>query len=153
MLMSLLPLLVLFAFSILSALPNIFTESPTPDPRFSFSPDHRYNTERHTSGLNIRYHVNSAEFSQHPAIAAELAAQAVGNRRGTGALRRFEGNVERVYTQELYGQCQRGIERRERKKNAEIGFLGIGTDWKRVKEIEGELVESCEELRKLGVLK
>ena len=61
--------------------------------------------------------------------------------------------MERVYTQELYGQCQRGIERRERKKNAEIGFLGIGADWNRVKEIEREPVESCEELKKLGILK
>jgi DnaJ family protein B protein 12 len=153
MLISLLPLLILFTFSILSALPNIFSESPTPDPRFSFSPDHRYNTERHTSGLKIRYHVNNVEFSQHPGIASELAAQTAGNRRGTGALRRFEGNVERVYTHELYGQCQRGIDKRERIKNAEIGFLGIGTDWERVREIEREPVESCEELKKLGVLK
>ena len=65
-------------------------------------------------------------------------------------LRRFEGNVERVYTQELYGQCQRGLERKERRQNAEIGLLGIGTDWDRVKEIQKEVVESCEELKKLG---
>jgi DnaJ homolog subfamily B member 12 len=155
MLISLLPLLILFAFSILSALPNIFAEPSIPDPRFAFVPDSRYNTERHTSGLKIRYHVNNAEFSQHPQIAAELAAQASGNQRGArnGVLRRFEGNVERIYTQELYGQCQRGIDRRERRKNAEIGLLGIGTDWGRVREIELEKVESCEELKRLQVLK
>lgn len=68
-------------------------------------------------------------------------------------LRRFEGHVERIYTQEMYRQCQRGLERQERRKNAEIGLLGIGTDWDRVKEIEQERVESCEELKKLGVLK
>src|ERR1700685_3145310 len=68
MLISLLPLLILFAFSLLSALPNIFTEPSTPDPLFSFAPDRRFNTERRTSGLNIRYHVNNAEFSQHPQI-------------------------------------------------------------------------------------
>jgi DnaJ family protein B protein 12 len=153
MLISLLPLLILFAFSLLSALPNIFTEPSTPDPLFSFAPDRRFNTERRTSGLNIRYHVNNAEFSQHPQISAELAAQGSGSQRGSGVLRRFEGHVERIYTQELYGQCQRGLERKERRKNAEIGLLGIGTDWDRVKEIEQEKVESCEELKRLRVLK
>jgi DnaJ family protein B protein 12 len=152
-LITLLPLIILFAFSLLSALPNLFAEPTTPDPRFAFAPDRRYNTERHTSGLKIRYHVNKAEFSQHPQIAAELAAQASGSRSSSGVLRRFEGNVERIYTQEMYNQCQRGLERRERRKNAEIGLLGIGTDWDRVKQIEEEKVESCEELKRLGVLK
>jgi DnaJ homolog subfamily B member 12 len=150
MLISLLPLIILFAFSLLSALPNIFTQPSIPDPRFSFAPDRRFNTERQTSGLKIRYHVNNAEFSQHPQIAADLAAQ--GSGRTSGVLRRFEGNVERIYTQELYTQCQRGVERRERRKNAEIGLLGIGTDWERVKVIEQEPVESCEELKRLRVL-
>lgn len=153
MLISLLPLLILFGFSLLSALPNLFAEPSVPDPRFSFAPDRRYNTERQTSGLKIKYHVNNVEFSQHPQIAAELAAQASGNQRGTGVLRRFEGHVERIYTQELYGQCQRGVERKAQRKNAEIGLLGIGTDWNRVNEIQQETVESCEELKRLGVLK
>jgi len=86
-------------------------------------------------------------------MAADLAALGTGNQRASGVLRRFEGNVERVYTQELYRQCQRGVERKEQRKNAEIGLLGIGTDWDRVKQIEHEAVESCEELKRLGVLK
>jgi len=153
MFISLLPLIILFAFSLLSALPNIFSESSIPDPRFSFAPDRRFNTERHTAGLKIRYHVNNAEFSQHPQIAADLVAQGSGSQRASGVLRRFEGHVEKVYTQELYSQCQRGLERKERKKNAEIGLLGIGTDWDRVREIEQERVESCEELKRLGVIR
>jgi DnaJ family protein B protein 12 len=150
MFISLLPLIILFGFTLLSALPNLFSEPSTPDPRFSFAADRRFNTERHTAGLKIRYHVNNAEFSQHPQIAADLKAQGSGSQRASGVLRRFEGNVERVYTQELYGQCQRGLERKERRQNAEIGLLGIGTDWDRVKEIQKEVVESCEELKKLG---
>lgn len=111
--------------------------------------------ERHTSKLGIPYHVNNAEFSQHPQIAAELAAQSSGNSNARGAhvLKRFEGYIERVYTQDLYNQCQQGIDNRERRKEAEVGFLGLGTDWNKVREIEKEQVPSCEELKRLGYLK
>ena len=106
--MQLLPLFVLFAFSLLNALPSLFSTASTPDPRFSFSPSARYNLERTTPGLNVKYHVNSAEFSGHP-IAAELARNS--NKAGP-TLQRFENNIERVYTQDLYSQCQRGLDRR-----------------------------------------
>lgn len=154
MLISLLPLLILFAFSILSALPNLFTESPIPDPRFSFQPTRDYGVERHTAGLGIRYHVNKAEFSQHPHIAAELAAERSGGntRSSTNAIKKFEATVERTYTNHLYTQCQQGIQKRERRKDMEIGFLGIGTDWEKVKAIEREKIEACEEGKRLGVL-
>lgn len=153
-LIQLLPLIILFAFSLLSNLPNLFATSPTPNPHFSFTNSQRYNTERHTSGLKIRYHVNNVEFSQHPQIAAELAAQSSGNSnaRSADALKRFERHVERVYTQDLYNQCQRGLDNRERRKEAEIGFLGFGTDWNRVREIEKELIPSCEEMKKLRLV-
>ncbi|EGN96808.1 hypothetical protein SERLA73DRAFT_124587 [Serpula lacrymans var. lacrymans S7.3] len=149
----LLPLIILLAFSFLSALPNIFS-TDIPDPRFSFSATSRYNVERHTSGLGVKYHVNAAEFSNHPHIAAELAARDAGrSTRGNSALNQFEGTVEKVYTQDLYTQCQRKLESKERRREAEVGFLGIGTDWEKVKRIEQEPIESCEELRRLGVLK
>lgn len=152
-LIQLLPLIILFALSFLSSLPNLFSTPSTPDPRFSFTATQRYNTERQTSGLGIRYHVNNAEFSQHPLIAAELTAQNSGSGTPRGVLKRFEGNVERVYTQDLYNQCQHGLDKRERKKEAEIGFFGIGTNWDKIKEIEKERIASCEELKRLGVLK
>lgn len=158
MLIQLLPLILLFAFSFLSALPNLFAEPSTPDPQFSFQSSRHFSTERQTSGLGVRYHVNSVEFTRHPLIAADLAAAAENSKdskskskRGTSALDRFEGTVERTYTHQLYGECQRGVERRERRKEAEIGFLGIGTDWDKVREIDKETVESCEMLKKLGV--
>ncbi|PSR82617.1 hypothetical protein PHLCEN_2v6050 [Hermanssonia centrifuga] len=147
--MQLLPLIILFGFSLLNALPSLFGSTPTPDPRFSFNPSSRYNVERHTGGLGIKYHVNAAEFSGHP-IAAELAR----NDKQTGPeLRRFEGSVEKIYTQDLYSQCQRGLDRKERLKNQEVGVFGFGTDWDRVRQIEEEPISSCDELRKLGLLK
>jgi len=149
-LIHLLPFLLLFGFSILSALPSLFSAPSTPDPRFSFTPTPRYNVERQTGGMGIKYHVNGPEFSAHPQIAADLAA---GSGSLRGALGRFEGSVEKLYTQDLYSQCQRGLDRRERRKEAEVGVFGFGTDWDKVREIEKEAVESCEELKKLGVLR
>lgn len=97
----------------------------------------------------MKYHVNAAEFSGHP-IAAELAR--TGKRSGPD-LQRFEGNVERAYTQELVGLCQRGLDSKERRKDREVGLFGIGTDWEKVKRIEEEKIESCDELRRLGLFK
>ena len=149
--MQLLPLFLLLAFSVLNALPNLFSTPVTPDPRFSFSPSARYNVERTTGTMNVKYHVNSAEFSGHP-IAAELAR---GSGSGSDApqLRKFEHTVERAYTQELYAQCQRGLDRKQRRKDQEVGVFGIGTDWDKVRKIDEEPVESCDKMREMGLLK
>ncbi|EMD38957.1 hypothetical protein CERSUDRAFT_112669 [Gelatoporia subvermispora B] len=147
--MQLLPLILLFAFSFINLIPSLFSSAPLPDPHFSFTPSPRYNVERHTGGLGVPYHVNSAEFSGHP-IAAELARS--GNAPGP-ALRRFEKNVENVFTRELYGRCQRAIDDKERRKDREIGVFGFGTDWEKVKKIDAEPIESCDRLRQMGLLK
>lgn len=131
--------------------------------------------ERQTGGIGVRYHVNAAEFMGHPVIGAELARDRVDVGKVAGqsektsdkaadgkakdkkikrgpALTKFENTVDRAYTQDLYGQCQRGVERKERAREREVGLFGIGTDWEKVKAIEKEVVESCEELKRLGVL-
>ncbi|KAL0953857.1 hypothetical protein HGRIS_005032 [Hohenbuehelia grisea] len=69
------------------------------------------------------------------------------------SLARFEAAVERAYTSEMYSACQSGLERRERRKDAEVGIFGIGTDWPKVRAIEREKVEACEVLRSLGILR
>ncbi|KZT71982.1 DnaJ-domain-containing protein [Daedalea quercina L-15889] len=147
--MQLLPLILLFAFSFLNFLPNLFSSPGTPDPRFSFSPSMRYNMERQTGGLGIKYHVNAAEFSGHP-IAAELARN--GNKPGP-ELNRFEKTVEQLFTQDLYTQCQRGLDFKQRRRDQELGLFGIGTNWEKVKKIEAEPVPSCEQLKSMGLLK
>ncbi|OAX36137.1 DnaJ-domain-containing protein [Rhizopogon vinicolor AM-OR11-026] len=149
LLMQLLPLLLLIGFTFLSAIPDMFSTS-IPDPRYSFSPSSRFNVERQTGGMGIKYHVNGPEFNSHPHIAADIAG---GNQRRGSALSQFEGQVERVYTNSLYGDCQLGVERRQRKRDAEVGVFGIGTDWEKVKRIETEKIDSCEELKRLGVIK
>jgi len=111
--------------------------------------------ERLTHGYNIHYYVNPHEFSQHP-IAAEIAraADKSSGSKGSGPeLQKFEGKVEKVYVQDLYDQCQRGLERRNQRKEEEIGFFGLGTDWEKVRKIEQEKVESCDRLRGMGLIK
>lgn len=156
--LQLMPLLVLFAFSLLSAIPNLFTTPPTPDPRFSFQASTRYNMERTTTGLKIPFYVNSAEFSGHP-IAAEIAkAASVSAEKGKGptgiprALKKFEDSVDKAYVQDKYSLCQRGMDFKQRRKDEAIGFFGIGADWEKVKAIENEKIEACEILKGLGYL-
>jgi DnaJ homolog subfamily B member 12 len=146
-LLQLLPILLLFLFSVITALPNMFATSPTPDPRFAFSSTSRYNVERQTTGLGIKYHVNGQEFSGHP-IAAELARES-GTR--SPKLAKFEENVERAYTQGLANLCQAELDRKQRRKDDLVGIFGIGTDWDQVRRLEKEKIESCEELRKYGL--
>jgi DnaJ family protein B protein 12 len=74
-----------------------------------------------------------------------------GKQRGP-ALSKFEDTVDRIYTQDLLHNCRSNVERKERAKEAEIGVFGLGTDWEKVKRIDAEVIESCEELKRLGVL-
>lgn len=169
------PLILLFAISLLSALPNLFTTPPVPEPRFSFDNTPTFNTQMETGKLGIPYFVNPSEFSSHPVVGAELAKQGLkvtangietrepvegeskqlnGKGKSLGpALAKFEDTIERTYTHRLYDHCQRGVDRKQRQRDAEVGVFGIGTDWEKVKKIESEPVPSCEELKRLGVLK
>lgn len=147
LLIQLAPILILFLFSILSALPNIFTTPPTPDPRYVFTPSTRYNTERTTGSLGIKYHVNSQEFMSHP-IAAEIARD--GARRGP-QLSKFEQTVERAFTRDLITQCQLAIDRKHRRKEELIGIFGIGTDWEKVRAVDKEPLEACDRLKQFGI--
>jgi DnaJ family protein B protein 12 len=149
----LLPLLILFGFSLLSALPNLFSTPSVPDPRFSFEASSRYNMKRTTQSLGVQYHVNSAEFSRHP-IAAELARSGKSDGpQPVPALRRFEENVDQAFTRETYAICQRGLDSKQRRKDEAYGFFGIGADWEKIKRINAETVESCETLKQMGLLR
>lgn len=149
--LQLLPLFLLLGLSLLNALPNLFASTPIPDPQFKFEQKAGYNVQRTTQRLGVKYHVNAAEFSGHP-IAAELARKKK-DKEPSPQLQKFESTVERVYTQKLYTECQIGVDWKERRKNQEVGMFGIGTNWTKVREIEEEPVPSCDELRKLGLLK
>ncbi|KAF7309846.1 J domain-containing protein [Mycena indigotica] len=163
-LIQLLPLILLFAFSLLSALPNLFTTPPVPDPHFSWSATSTYSAERHTGGLGVQFFMDPNEIMRHPVIGAELARDGIDWRKLTTntdqnptkagpALAKFERGVDNTYSQKLYAECQAGTDRKMRLKEAEIGVFGIGTDWAKVERIQKEVIPSCEELRKLGLLR
>ncbi|KAI9458101.1 DnaJ-domain-containing protein [Russula earlei] len=153
LLLQLLPLLFLFGFSFLSAIPNLFSTPPVQDPRFSFESSSRFNLERTTQKLGVQYHVNSAEFSRHP-IAAEIARSRQSDKGPVmPALRRFEENVDQAFTRETYALCQRGLDMKQRRRDQAMGFFGIGMDKDKVKQIDAETVESCETLRRMGLLR
>ena len=147
LLMQLAPILILFLFSLLSALPNIFSTPPTPEPRYTFTPSTRYNAERTTGPLGIKYHVNSQEFMSHP-IAAEIARDET--KRGP-QLSKFEESVERTFTRDLVMQCQVAIDRKRRRKEELIGVFGIGTDWEKVRAIDKEPLAACDRLKQFGI--
>jgi len=147
LLIQLAPMLILFLFSFLSALPNLFATPPTPDPRYAFTPSTRYNTERITTPLGIKYHVNSQEFMSHP-IAAEIARD---NAKRGPQLSKFEEGVERAFTRDLIMQCQVAIDRKHRRKEELIGVFGIGTDWEKVRAIDKEPLEACDRLKQFGL--
>ncbi|KAL1756559.1 hypothetical protein FB107DRAFT_260870 [Schizophyllum commune] len=152
----LLPIIVLFAFSLLSAIPSWFSTPPVADPHYSFQGSHRYSVERTTPTLGVKYHVNPGEFAGHPLIGVELAKDGLDVRRAPEdhargpALRRFESNVENSWVKEVYAQCQRSVDLKERRKEREIGLFGIGTNWEKVKAIEAEEVPSCEEYKRVA---
>ncbi|KIM44706.1 hypothetical protein M413DRAFT_442662 [Hebeloma cylindrosporum] len=102
LLVQLLPLLLLFGFSLLSSLPSLFSTPPSPDPRFAFASTTRYNTEMETGGLGIHYFVNPTEFSSHPVIGAELAKE------GVKLGRVIEEIIPPSETEQSTGETQKG---------------------------------------------
>nr|WGL47552.1 Er associated dnaj chaperone [Flammulina filiformis] len=145
-----LPLLILFALSILTNLPSLFGSSPVPDPRFSFSSTARYNAERTTNDLGVKYFVNPTEWTSHPVVGPEVARQKADKPETRGpAVTKFERVVEMSYAQDMLTECQRGQEHKSRRKEAEVGLFGFGTDWDKVRKIESEVIPSCVEYERL----
>ncbi len=128
---------------------HIFGPSHTPEPSYSFSQSSRYSVARNTGGLKVNYFINPTEFSAHP-IAAEMA-EAQDSKGRTAKLDRFERNIEQTYKEHQYLQCQRDEDRRQRRKEQKMGFLGIGADMEAIRAINAEKYESCEELKRLGI--
>jgi len=153
-----LPLLILFGFSLLSALPNLFATPPIPDPRASFSPSQRYNVPQETPRYGVKYYVNPNEFMNHPTIGPELVNLGIDLKQQTEPLKfkrgpmlsKFEAGLESLYKQDLYSRCELGMERKERAKQAEIGLFGFGADWDKVRKIQAEPVKECEEGKTKG---
>ncbi|KAK4054275.1 Chaperone protein dnaJ [Microbotryomycetes sp. JL201] len=66
------PLLLLFLFSFITQLPSLFGSSTPVNPDFAFERIPKYNVERTTSNMGVKYYVNPAQFAQHPIYEAVI---------------------------------------------------------------------------------
>ena len=118
MLAQLAPLIIIFLFTFLSAVPSLFSDPGPRNPHYSFNPSPRFTEGRETHGLNVKYFVNQAEFSNHPIWEDVTAASKAG--RVSSLLNNFERSVEHNYREQMYRSCQRDQELQQRKKEAKM---------------------------------
>ncbi|KAF8575210.1 DnaJ-domain-containing protein [Ramaria rubella] len=149
LLLQLAPLLILFLFSFLTSLPSLFTTPSPPDPSFTFSPYPPYISERLTSTLEIPYYVSPADFSAHPIWATIPDSHKNVAKAGSSSrqLSQFERSIEKYWHSQMVHKCEREIDVRDRKIEANSGWLGVGADWEAVKKLRQEKLESCEQLK------
>lgn len=151
----LLPILILFGFSILSSLPSIFTALfSTPDPGYSFSPSRPYTSERLTSTYKVAYYVSQTEFSKHGIFESIPEAYRSSPQAGdySALLRGYEAGIERSYVAALRNACSQEYDYREARIERNRGLFGIGADWDTIKKIQAEKMPNCEKLQQLGLL-
>ncbi|KAK0532620.1 Chaperone protein dnaJ [Tilletia horrida] len=139
--LQLLPLLVIGLFTILTALPTLFS---TPDPKYSFYPSGAYRSQRFTPTHGVTYYVDQNSFSKHPFT--------TGESQSNGGLNGFERRVERTWAGHLEDDCARKRENQDRRYQQELGFFGIGADLEAARKIRQEKYESCERLKDWGIV-
>ncbi|KAI9031804.1 DnaJ domain-containing protein [Phycomyces nitens] len=128
-----LPLLLLFAFTILSA----FITSDNSPPLYSFSPSATYSHKRATKSHHVPYYVNPKAFKASEQTRHKLA--------------RVEKEVESDWVHNLHQTCQ--AERRDRANKITMArgvLFGIGRDEKRYQDALKIPTRSCDELKKFG---
>ncbi|WVQ64148.1 uncharacterized protein L199_002309 [Kwoniella botswanensis] len=153
-LVALLPIIILFAFALLSIIPSIFTGSSQPDPAYGFEPSTRLNVNRETSNWKVPYYVNGQEWEK-----SEIYSSIPDSRKGktneglySSKLRGFERGVENVYARRLQNECQYFLDRKQQRINENSGFFGIGANTDKLKEIRSQKSPACEQLRKWGLV-
>jgi DnaJ family protein B protein 12 len=117
----LLPLLLLFAFTLLTQLPSLFTTPPPPDPSFTYDPTAVHTMHRQTTNLKADYFVNPPEFRRshlysdllesNPAQSSTLWAKFESEARLKDvsiprSLSNFESRVENSLIQHLRVKCE-----------------------------------------------
>ncbi|KAL7416064.1 hypothetical protein BDY24DRAFT_433487 [Mrakia frigida] len=152
----LLPLLILFGFSLLTILPSLFGSPSIPPPTYSFQPHppSQHTVQRQTSTYSIPYFVNQKQFESHPIWESIPEARRGEEKAGkwSGELRKWEREVEMGYVRGLQGACRSEMEEKERRIEEKRGFFGIGADWDEVRRLQTKPLESCEKLKKLNLM-
>ncbi|KAG0169520.1 hypothetical protein DFQ28_003598 [Apophysomyces sp. BC1034] len=129
-LLQILPLLVLFGYSLLSGL---FTDST---PEFSFKATSVYSQARMTQVHQVPYYVNPSAFGKMDQSTYKLA--------------RIEQQIELDWVRGLQQSCE--IERRERanRLNAASGIFGIGRNEEKYQAALRLPMKHCEEIKRFG---
>lgn len=105
-LMALLPVLLLFAFALLSIIPSLFGATPDPDPRYGFEPTTELSAGRETFSRGIPYFVSPKEW-EGSAIWQQVPETKRSDVRAglySPKLRQFERGVEQVYVRKLQNE-------------------------------------------------
>ncbi|KAK4683849.1 hypothetical protein P7C73_g6368, partial [Tremellales sp. Uapishka_1] len=149
---ALLPIIILFAFALISILPSLFS-THTPDPAYSFTPSTDYTIGRNTFSYGIPYYVNKPNWDE-----SGVWASVPEDRRGTAdqakyssKLRAFERGIESVYVRKLQNECQHFNDVRQQRIQNEAGFFGIGANIEKIQQLRREKHESCEQLKGWGM--
>lgn len=156
-LLTLLPVLFLFFFPLLSSiLSGIFSTPPVPDPIYAYDKTTSYASLRYTTPHKVPYYVNQKQFSDHP-IWESLSSEArqtpqSGSVAHNPLLKTFEHKIEERFAQLFWDRCRREEQRKQNEIASEQGFFGLGTDWDKVRQIQERVVESCEILKRHGFL-
>lgn len=153
-LLQLAPLLILFLFSFLTSLPSLFTTPSEPDPSYAFSFQPPYTSQRLTSTLDIPYFVSPTDFAAHPIWTSIPDSHKDLPKAGPSSrqLSQFERSIERHWTNQMVQMCEKERDGRERRIEANSGWLGVGADWEAVKRIRQENLESCEILKAKNII-
>lgn len=131
--MQLMPLIVLFGFSVLSSLfssgESVFGSST---PSYSFEKQTPYTVPRYTPTHKIKFYVN-------PTQVEGLSAHNLGQ---------LDKKAEVAYIRTLRDNCELEYQDRERKMNDAYGFFSI--DKKAYNAAKNMRLENCENLQKYG---
>ncbi|ORY29134.1 hypothetical protein BCR39DRAFT_532765 [Naematelia encephala] len=154
-LVALLPLLVLFLFAFISIVPTFFSETPIPEPAFSWSPSETYDLDRHTYARGVEYWVNTNDWNESPlwkTVPEERRA------RKDAALyspkvKAFERNVENYYIRHLQNECEDFNALKQQRISSEAGIFGIGADYDKIRAIRAEKSPACEQLKNWGLMR
>ncbi|KAI8085999.1 DnaJ domain-containing protein, partial [Halteromyces radiatus] len=129
-LLQLLPLLILFGYSVISGLMTDNT------PMFSFQPTSIYSQPRITETHNIPYYVNPKTFRS--------------TEQNKYKLSRVEQQVTMDWVRGLQHSCQAERKERSAKIRSASGVFGIGRDEKRYQEALSWPTQSCDKLTRIG---
>lgn len=132
--LQLLPLLILFGFSLVSMLPSLFSAAQPALPAYRFEPAQSFNLARQTRRHAVDYFVQPDKF-RASAVGQQLSAAypseplsfTPASYAGVPELDRLERSVEGAFVEHISDACRYEVRIRDQRVQQNSGFLGIGS--------------------------